>query len=54
MSLEQVEQEGSLATMEDINEKTRNKLEKNGITELFPVQQATFDLFVKGAELIVK
>jgi superfamily II DNA/RNA helicase len=29
-------------------------LEKNGIHELFPVQQAAFKLFVEGKELVVK
>lgn len=29
-------------------------LEKNGINELFPVQQAAFKLFVEGKELVVK
>ena len=31
-----------------------NQLKKNGITSLFPIQQATFSLIVKGHDLIAK
>jgi superfamily II DNA/RNA helicase len=43
-----------LATMENLRPRTRQLLNKNGIEELFPSQQATFKLFVDGRELIVK
>jgi len=41
-------------TLEDLHIASQEKLVKEGISELFPVQQATYDLFVQGRELIVK
>ena len=41
-------------TTDVLDERSRQVLEKNGITELFPVQKAAYSLFVDGEELIVK
>jgi superfamily II DNA/RNA helicase len=37
-----------------MRESQQSKLAKNGITELFPVQKACYNLFVNGREIIVK
>lgn len=41
-------------TADILDERSRMVLERNGITELFPVQKAAYKLFVEGEELIVK
>ena len=41
-------------TTEILDQRSQSMLAKNGITELFPVQKAAYQLFVSGEELIVK
>lgn len=51
VTLDQIE---NLVTLEELREETKEKLKKENVTELFPVQQAAYSLFMKGHELIVK
>ena len=41
-------------SLEDMSENIREKLDGHGVTELFPVQKATYKLFLDGRQLIVK
>jgi superfamily II DNA/RNA helicase len=40
--------------MEDLEENVSSLLASRGVKDLFPVQQATYNAFVEGKELIVK
>lgn len=44
----------SLCKIEDLRDHQQEKLAKNGINDLFPVQKACYNLFVEGREIIVK
>lgn len=51
LTLEEIEDKSSI---DDLRPRTAQLLKKNGIEELFPVQEAAFKLFVDGKELVVK
>lgn len=44
----------SYVKIEDLREYQQEKLHANGVTDLFPVQKACYNLFVEGREIIVK
>ena len=41
-------------SFEELSSGVQRRLERAGITDLFPVQKASFKLFMEGKELIVK
>ncbi len=43
-----------LVTLDEIRADVKQRLLAQNVTELFPVQQAVYGLFVSGRELIVK
>ena len=44
----------SYCKFDDLRESQREKLSANGVTDMFPVQKACYNLFVDGREIIVK
>lgn len=56
-TLEQIQEEGFALEngIADLPDSMKKRLEKNGVSDLFPVQQATYKLFAhEESELIVK